>query len=77
VADLKNVGGRPAGTVTAALFLSEFVDPEVPWAHLDIAGTAYGEARHPTSGTVASASPPALLLEWVRGRAAGEEGQGA
>lgn len=38
--DLKNTGGRGAGTITAGLFLEEFVN-EVPWVHLDIAGTAY------------------------------------
>jgi leucyl aminopeptidase len=40
IADLKNTGGRPAGTLTAAAFLREFVDA-TPWIHLDIAGTAY------------------------------------
>lgn len=40
VADLKNVGGRPAGAITAAAFLSEFVK-DTSWIHLDIAGTAY------------------------------------
>lgn len=40
VADMKNVGGRPAGAITAAAFLSNFVG-ETPWAHLDIAGTAW------------------------------------
>ena len=40
VADLKNVGGGGAGTITAGLFLEEFVQ-EKPWVHLDIAGTAY------------------------------------
>jgi leucyl aminopeptidase len=40
IADLKNTGGRPAGTLTAAAFLREFVD-KTPWVHLDIAGTAY------------------------------------
>jgi len=40
VADLKNVGNRAAGTITAAAFLQEFVG-NTPWAHLDIAGTAY------------------------------------
>jgi leucyl aminopeptidase len=39
IADMKNVGGRAAGTITAASFLSNFV--EYPWAHLDIAGTAW------------------------------------
>ncbi len=41
VADLKNVGGREAGSITAAKFLESFV-ASTPWAHLDIAGTAYG-----------------------------------
>ncbi|WP_373356927.1 leucyl aminopeptidase [Pseudoroseicyclus sp. CXY001] len=41
VADLKNVGGRPGGAVIAARFLNNFVKPEVPWVHLDIAGTAW------------------------------------
>jgi leucyl aminopeptidase len=46
VADLKNTGGRPAGTITAAAFLSKFVG-ETPWAHLDIAGTMWGsDTRH-------------------------------
>ncbi|HEY1656207.1 MAG TPA: leucyl aminopeptidase [Candidatus Tumulicola sp.] len=40
IADLKNTGGRAAGTLTAAAFLREFVD-RTPWIHLDIAGTAY------------------------------------
>lgn len=39
VADLENIGGRAAGSVTAAIFLKEFVG-DVPWVHLDIAGTA-------------------------------------
>lgn len=39
VADLENIGGRAAGSVTAAVFLKEFVG-DVPWLHLDIAGTA-------------------------------------
>lgn len=40
VADTKNTGGRPAGCITAAEYLHQFVD-KVPWAHLDIAGTAW------------------------------------
>ncbi|KAJ3066674.1 hypothetical protein HDU98_010045 [Podochytrium sp. JEL0797] len=38
VADLKNVGGRSAGSITAAIFLQEFVEPGVEFAHIDIAG---------------------------------------
>jgi leucyl aminopeptidase len=40
IADVKNSGGRPAGSISAGWFLREFVDG-YPWAHLDIAGTAY------------------------------------
>jgi leucyl aminopeptidase len=39
-ADLQNIGGRPAGSVTAAMFLRDFVG-DTPWVHLDIAGTAW------------------------------------
>src|SRR5262249_36559375 len=39
--DLKNTGGRPGGSITAAVFLKEFVADSIPWAHLDIAGTAH------------------------------------
>jgi len=44
-ADMKNVGGRPAGSCTAALILSRFVD-KTPWAHLDIAGTGMGSPQN-------------------------------
>lgn len=46
VADLKNVGGKSAGTITAASYLQEFVG-DTPWAHLDIAGTAWGFTEKP------------------------------
>jgi leucyl aminopeptidase len=42
VADIKNVGGRLAGAITAAKFLAEFAD-DTPWVHLDIAGTGLGD----------------------------------
>jgi len=40
VADVKNIGGRPAGSITAAEFLHRFVKEDMPWIHLDIAGVA-------------------------------------
>ncbi|MGC9371174.1 MAG: leucyl aminopeptidase [Paracoccaceae bacterium] len=40
IADMKNVGGRPAGSITAAQFLQRFVKEGCPWIHLDIAGVA-------------------------------------
>jgi leucyl aminopeptidase len=46
IADLRNSTGRPAGSLTAAAFLKAFVG-EVPWIHLDIAGTAYTDAETP------------------------------
>ena len=48
IADIRNIGGRPAGSITAALFLQRFVN-SLPWAHMDIAPTAWtNEQRIPT-----------------------------
>ena len=59
-ADMSNVGGREAGTITAACFLSRFVK-NAPWAHLDIAGTAWksGGAKGATG------RPVPLLVEYL------------
>ncbi|MFO7693843.1 MAG: leucyl aminopeptidase [Vicinamibacterales bacterium] len=46
IADLANIGGRPAGSITAAMFLKEFTGG-LPWAHLDIAYTAWAEEAQP------------------------------
>jgi leucyl aminopeptidase len=46
IADIKNTGGRYAGTITAAYFLKEFAE-DTPWVHLDIAGTAWESERKP------------------------------
>ena len=43
IADMTNLGGPNAGSITAALFLEEFVG-QTPWAHIDIAGTAQAES---------------------------------
>lgn len=45
VADLANIGDRMGGMLVAGLFLKDFVSPELPWLHLDIAGPAYNEAK--------------------------------
>lgn len=66
-ADLKNVGGRPGGTITAAAFLKEFVG-DATWAHLDIAGTAYGEGDLPYQRKGGYGFPTRLLVQWVRSR---------
>jgi leucyl aminopeptidase len=49
IADMKNVGGRPAGSITAAQFLQRFIKPDMPWIHLDIAGTALVKSDLPLS----------------------------
>jgi len=63
-ADIANIGGRPAGSVTAACFLSRFTDG-YPWAHLDIAGTAWksGAAKGATG------RPVPLLTQFLIDRA--------
>ena len=69
VADIVNVGGRPGGSITAGAFLREFVG-NCNWAHLDIAGTAYGEGKLSYQRKGAAGFPTRLLVEWVRSRAA-------
>jgi leucyl aminopeptidase len=69
IADIKNAGGRAAGSITAGWFLKEFVDDEVPWAHLDIAGTAYRDEAAPYLRKGAAGVPTRLLIDWVRARA--------
>jgi leucyl aminopeptidase len=46
IADISNEGGRPAGAITAAIFLREFAGP-LPWAHMDVAGTAWNDEVRP------------------------------
>jgi leucyl aminopeptidase len=69
IADIKNAGGRAAGSITAGWFLKEFVDDECPWVHLDIAGTAYRDEAAPYLRKGAAGVPTRLLIDWVRARA--------
>ncbi len=48
IADMKNVGGRDAGSITAAKILQRFVKDDVAWAHLDIAGVTWSKSDSPT-----------------------------
>jgi leucyl aminopeptidase len=43
IADMKNIGGREGGSITAAMFIQRFIDDGVRWAHLDIAGMAWSD----------------------------------
>lgn len=65
-ADMRNIGGRAAGSITAAQFLKRFVDEGMPWTHLDIAGVAWvnGE-KEPTDPSWASGFGPRLLSQWI------------
>ncbi len=65
-ADIKNSGGRPGGALTAGAFLKEFAG--YPWAHLDIAGTAYGNKGNAYTTKGASGVPARLLLEFLLNR---------
>jgi len=64
-ADVKNTGGRPAGSITAALFIGEFTDG-VEWAHLDIAGTAMSEKERGWIAKGATGVPMRTLVRLVR-----------
>ncbi|MER1966206.1 leucyl aminopeptidase [Castellaniella sp. GW247-6E4] len=63
-ADMANIGGRAAGSVTAACFLSRFTG-KYPWAHLDIAGTAWNEGK----AKGATGRPVPLLVQYLLGQA--------
>jgi len=65
VADVKNTGGRPAGTITAAAFLKKFA-PGRRWAHLDIAGTAWREKDGPEGPVGATGVGVRLLIDFLR-----------
>jgi leucyl aminopeptidase len=67
VADLKNIGDRYGGALTAGLFLQEFVDGR-PWAHLDIAGPARQDAEDGYLGKGASGAGVRTLLSWLERR---------
>jgi leucyl aminopeptidase len=67
-ADFKNTGGRNGGSINGAMFLKEFVDKGTPWAHLDIAPTAYYERDHGGHPVGATAFGVALTLRWLRDR---------
>ena len=73
IADLLNSPGRPAGAVTAALFLKEFTGG-LPWAHLDIAGTAWAEESRAWAPKGATGVMVRTLLEVARTAGAGWPG---
>ena len=62
IADIQNIGGRPAGSVTAACFLKRFVKEGQAWAHLDIAGTAWNSGKDKG----ATGRPVPLFMQYLK-----------
>ncbi|XP_071686092.1 leucine aminopeptidase 1-like [Rutidosis leptorrhynchoides] len=60
VADMVNTGGRQGGSITAALFLKQFVDEKVQWLHIDMAGPVWNDKKKAATGFAIS-----TLVEWV------------
>ncbi len=65
IADMKNIGPREAGSITAAQFLKRFVNDGVKWAHLDIAGMAWADKDGPVWGKGATGYGVRLLDRFV------------
>ncbi|WP_227428966.1 leucyl aminopeptidase [Psychrobacter sp. I-STPA6b] len=62
IADMQNIGGRPAGSVTAACFLSRFIEEGQAWAHIDIAGTAWNSGKEKG----ATGRPVPLFMQYLK-----------
>ncbi|WP_230656188.1 leucyl aminopeptidase [Psychrobacter sp. I-STPA10] len=62
IADIQNIGGRPAGSVTAACFLKRFIKEGQAWAHLDIAGTAWNSGKEKG----ATGRPVPLFMQYLK-----------
>jgi leucyl aminopeptidase len=66
IADMKNTGPRGGGSITAALFLKQFVK-DTPWAHLDVAGPVWSDKEHGVNNSGATGHPVRTLVNWVLG----------
>ena len=68
IADMKNTGPRAGGSITAALFLEEFFDSNIQWAHIDIAGTCWTDKNkgiHPSGATGYGVK---TLVQWIKNK---------
>ncbi|WP_201568125.1 leucyl aminopeptidase [Psychrobacter sp. JCM 18900] len=65
IADMQNIGGKGAGAVTAACFLSRFIEEGQAWAHLDIAGTAWNSGKD----KAATGRPVPLFMQYLKNSA--------
>ena len=66
IADFKNVGDRSAGTIIGGIFLKQFVPDHIPWAHLDIAGTAWSDKDLLTAPKGATGFGVRVMVELAR-----------
>ncbi len=64
IADMTNTGPRPGGSITAALFLKQFIK-ETPWAHLDVAGPVWADKENGVNNAGATGFPVRTLVNWV------------
>ncbi|MFM7579311.1 MAG: leucyl aminopeptidase [Microcystaceae cyanobacterium] len=64
IADMKNTGPRAGGSITAALFLKQFIE-KTPWAHLDIAGPVWTDKDNGVHSAGATGFPVRTLVQWV------------
>ncbi len=65
LADMKNTGPRPGGSITAALFLQDFVSKDIAWAHLDIAGTVWSDKGRGQAPAGATGFGVQTLVHWI------------
>ena len=63
-ADMKNTGPRAGGSITAALFLKQFIK-DTPWVHLDVAGPVWSDKENSVNNSGATGFPVRTLVNWV------------
>ena len=68
IADMKNTGPRGGGSITAALFLEEFFDENINWAHIDIAGTCWTDKNKGLNPTGATGFGVRTLVNWIKSK---------
>lgn len=67
IADMKNTGPRPGGSITASLFLKQFVKDTPAWAHIDIAGPVWADKENGVNNSGATGYGVRTLVNWVLG----------
>ncbi len=68
IADMKNTGPRAGGSITAALFLEEFLDKNIKWAHIDIAGTCWADKSKGLNPSGATGYGVRTLINWIKSK---------